>query len=139
MKVSKIASAALPVNPAYIIALLVVIAAAVIYFMGGRGARQTVKVQDSTIKDMGRDAETRAATATGMAQDQSNTTEWAQRAQGTIHERIIERPVAIPVPASADPGDADVLRIAREAHARATCARERVRGENTRASVSCAP
>lgn len=139
MKASNLATAALPVKPAYIIALLVVVAVAVIYYWGGRGARQTVKTQDSTIKDMGRDAQTRAETATGMASDQSNTVEWASNAQGKIHERIIERPVAVPVAASSDAADADILRIAREAHARATCARERVRGKDAGDSDSCAP
>ena len=62
------------------------------------------------------------ATADTVAEDQAATWAHAQADEGFIRERIIERPVA------AGPADPDILRVAREAHARALCSAGRVHG-----------
>ena len=59
-------------------------------------------------------------TADTVAQDQAETQKQARADEGVIRERIDAQPRA------AGPADADILRVARAAHARALCAAGRV-------------
>lgn len=113
-----------------VVAMLVVLTAAGLYWRGRNDANlSNVKAQARTAEQS---AEISRETAETVASDQAELWRQAQADEDYIHERIRTLPAGKPAPA-----DPDILRIAREAHARSLCAASRLSGEGSRNDPAC--
>ena len=114
-----------------LMALIVAVLAGGIYLVGRNDADfSNVKAQVRTTEAS---ADISRQTAETVAADQAELWRHAQADEEFINARIRSTPT------SAAPADPDVLRVAREAHARALCSASRVQREKCSDDPTAAP